>query len=195
MSRPMPVRQALLDEMRHLGRELTSGELSLLGYRKGLCAAFQRHFQCSRASLWRFVGEGDDRRLRCFGLSTSALGFEQPGTELNVQAYAIYVGHLVKCGTFASPDVRADPNLQELRGYFDTTGVCSLMDSAFQFNGELFGTICLEETGRQRDWTAHEQAALREAVVLVSLAIARMGPRFDFNRDDASLGDAGESLY
>lgn len=193
MSRALAGRQALLAEVRHLGSQLVAGEASLLQYRQGLCNAFLQHFVCSRASLWRFIGAGPSRRLRCFGLSTAASGFEQPGTELDVGAYAMYVEHLASSGTFAASDVRSDPKLQELSAYFDATGVCSLMDSAFQFNGELFGTICIEQVDQPRDWTAQEVAALREAVVLVSLAIARMGPRFDFSRDDATLGDDGDA--
>lgn len=195
MSRPAPNRQVLLEQVRHLGSLLTAGELPMLAYRNGLCQTFLQHFDCSRASLWRFVGEGTERRLRCMGLSTPGDGFQQPEMALDTSLYALYIHRLVSSGTFASPDVMTDPDLAELRPYFDATGVRSLMDSAFQFNGELFGAICLEETGERRDWTAQEQAALRDAVMLISLTMARMGSRLGGARPSDAPGDGTDAAY
>lgn len=169
-------RQVLLDTVRHLGGQLSSGDINLVDYGAGLCHAFLDHFGCARASLWRFVGDDAARRLRCVGLHTRDDGFSTPGTELAETDFRVYIGELLARGTFMAPDVRAEPQLVELRAYFDAHGVCSMLDTAFQINGAPFGVVCLEETVQPRTWSRPEQSVLREAAAQVSLTIARMGP-------------------
>ncbi len=187
-STPPARERALTGSLRHLGGRLTAGEIPLNDFRAAVCEAFRTHFNCSRASLWRFVGEAPTRSLRCVGLFTAEAGFLQPGTVLLAEDYGAYLDQLLTRGTLASPDVMADPHLRELGPYFEATGVRSLMDTAFQINGEAFGVVCLEEIGKTRDWTAQEQSALREATFTISLAIARMGPRFDFDGSPPGIG-------
>jgi GAF domain-containing protein len=169
-------KQALTAAVRDLGARLASGDLPLDGYCAALCALFQSHFGCARASLWRFVNAEGERRLRCMGLQTATEGHSRPGGELAEADYRVYFEELLARGTYASNDVMADPALAELHAYFQATGVTALLDTAFQINGEAFGVVCLEEVGVARTWTRPEQSALREAAALVSLTIARMGP-------------------
>lgn len=170
-------RQALLNAVRGIGVQLGNGDIDLVMYRAALCGIFQTHFGCARASLWRFVGPADARQLRCLGLHTAEGGFCEPEVALSAADFGVYMREVLARGVFVASDVRCDPHLHELRAYFDAHQVCSLLDTAFQINGEAFGVVCLEETGQTRHWTRQEQTALRDAASLVSLSIARLGPR------------------
>ncbi|MGE5865744.1 MAG: GAF domain-containing protein [Rhizobacter sp.] len=171
---------------RALGARLAEGELALPEFRARICALLTERFAVSRASLWRFVGAGVDRRMHCVGIGTMDGRFEPGGAVLHANAFSGYFEQLVTRGVYSAPDVQADPLLTGLAPYFNTTGVRALLDTCFAINGLPFGVLCLEETRHTRQWTASEGAALRQAASALSLVVARLGPDFDFGvRHDA----------
>jgi GAF domain-containing protein len=182
----MPNRQRtenLRTTVRQLGAGLVGKDLSIQAFRAGLCEALQRGFKCSQASLWRFVGEPGDLVLRCVGMHSEARGGEESRAELREHEYDVYFSELLKRGVYASPDVLNDPNLQGLvEPYFKHTGVRSLLDVAFQANGKAFGVLCIEQVGECREWTPAEHALARQVAALISLAVARLPPTFEFHQ-------------
>jgi GAF domain-containing protein len=169
-----------------LGARLATGELALPAFRAHICALLTERFAVSRASLWRFVGSGVDRRMLCVGIGTMSGDFEPGGTVLHANAFGGYFEQLVSRGVYRAPDVHADPLLAGMAPYFSATGVRALLDTCFAINGLPFGVLCLEETRGTRQWTAAEGAALRQAASALSLVVARLGPDYDFGvRHDA----------
>lgn len=167
-------------QCRALGARLAEGELPLPEFRARICALLTERFSVSRASLWRFVGAGVDRRMCCVGIGTMSGQFDPGGAVLHANAFGGYFEELVTRGVYSAPDVHVDPRLAGLAPYFEATGVRALLDTCFAINGLPFGVLCLEETRHTRQWTAAEGAALRQAASALSLVVARLGPEFDF---------------
>jgi GAF domain-containing protein len=165
---------------RTLAAKLAAGDMPVPAFREALCTLLMTQFGVSRASVWRFAGDGETRRMRCVGLSTVRDGFDPGGAELHATEFSIYFSQLLTRGVFIANDVALEPSLAGLAPYFARTGVRSLLDTSFQINGRPFGVVCLEETDVQRTWTSAEAASLRQAASVISLMIARLGPTFDF---------------
>jgi hypothetical protein len=170
--------------MRQLGSALSDRQITLNAFRSEVCRSLSEKFCGTRASLWYLVEAPDGRRLRCVGLHAPGLGFGGSGAELLEKDYGGYFAALLERGAYLSDDVWVDDNLQGLRAYFEETGVRALMDTVFQINGEAVGVICIEETRCSRHWTPAELASLRRGAAGISLAMARLGPRYHFGMDD-----------
>lgn len=162
------------------GARLQAGDETLDQFRQALCGALVAHFRVSRASLWRCVGESPDQRLHCVGVGLASGGAEGGGAVLHEAEFGAYLRELLGRGVYTARDVLADPALSGLQAYFASTGVRSLLDTAFQINGRPFGVLCLEVTGQPRAWTAREAQQLRAAASAISLVVARLGPGYDF---------------
>lgn len=154
--------------LRHAGVDLLLKRIGQLDYRRIVCEGMQRHFGCSRASIWRFAGEEGERVLVRVAVCERGL-FAEGGPVLHQRQYARYFDELMRTGVYRCPDVRLDPKLDELSAdYLAGFGVRALLDAAFTANGRAHGVLCLEQLHEPRTWTAHEAALLRRAAATIT---------------------------
>ena len=164
----MPVVGELETLLRHAGVDLLLERINQLEYRRRICEGLQRHFDCSRASLWRFAGEGETRVLVRVAVCERGV-FEEGGPVLHQQQYLRYFDELMRAGVYRCADVRQDPKLDDLSAdYLAGFGVRALLDAAFMVNGRAHGVLCLEQLHEPRVWTAHEAALLRRAAATIT---------------------------
>ncbi len=165
---PTPVAGELETLLRHAGVDLLLKRIDQLGYRRRICEGMQMHFRCTRASVWRFAGEGDERVLARVAVCERG-GFSEGGPILHQRQYGRYFDELMRSGVYRCADVRQDPKLDELAAdYLAGFGVRALLDAAFMVNGRAHGVLCLEQLHEPRLWTAHEAALLRRAAATIT---------------------------
>lgn len=154
--------------LRHAGVDLLLKRIGQLDYRRRICEGLQRHFGCSRASLWRFAGEQEERVL--MRVAACELGVHvEGGPVLRQPQYARYFDELMRTGVYRCADVRHDPKLDELSAdYLAGFGVRALLDAAFTVNGKAHGVLCLEQLHEPRVWTAQEASLLRRAAATIT---------------------------
>lgn len=132
--------------------------------------------RCSRVSVWRFDGTPGALRLLC--LASTVTGAELVTSERSLleAEYRDYFDGLVRTGMYVANDTMHDPHLQAMHeNYLLPSGVLSMLDAAFTVNGRAYGTVCCEQTDRQREWRVGEIRDLRALVAKLALLMAAAG--------------------
>ncbi len=129
---------------------------------------------CSRVSLWKFNGDGDELSLLCFASKRAGGALDTSERRLRRVEYREYFNALIECGTYLSVDAMNDPALQPMRdSYLVPNNVLSMIDAAFLLNGRAYGMVCCEETSAQRHWRPSDVVALR--AIVTKLAVVMSG--------------------
>ncbi len=164
----------LWKSLRWAEQDLDGRPASVAAYRERAARALRLRFGCSMASLWRLDGVAGTRALTCLAASTENPACSVAGHSLDEQVLPDYLGQLASRGLFRSDDTWTDPRLEGIRDhYLRPMGVRSLLDAAFQLNGRTFGVVCLEQYEQPRHWSTHDEADLRRAARMISLALGR----------------------
>jgi len=122
----------------------------------------------SRASVWRF--EGDGGQIHCARLALSGRSDELGGTRIRRAQCPAYFDALHSNLVIAACDAREDPRTQELATcYLEPLGVRALLDVPIRIFGRQIGVLCLESEVL-RDWQLPEEAFAIGLGTLVSLA-------------------------
>lgn len=172
-----PRAAALLEQLRQLGLALADGRLKRQAYRFAMLALLREHLACTRVSLWRFEGHGEQLRLVCRGSVAEPGQADLQGEVLSQAEFRTYFAELAREGVYACEDTFQSPVLAALRdSYLRPQDVRSLMDVSFTVNGRLYGVLCCEQVGLTRQWTRAEIATLLRFGRLVSLHVARAVP-------------------
>jgi GAF domain-containing protein len=94
-------------------------------------------------------------------------------------------------------DVRADPRVRSMLGYFESRGISSVLDSPVWVEGQVAGVLCLEHVGPQRQWSESDEsfaAAVAQTTAAAlearELAAARQGAL-----DAAFLDQSSRTLH
>ena len=141
--------------------------------RSALIDVFLHRMRCTRVSLWKFDGEGDDLSLLCFASKSAGGTLDTRERRLVRGEYRTYFNALIENGTYASDDAMHDPTLQPMRdNYLVPNNVLSMLDAAFLLNGRAYGTVCCEETTALRAWKPGDVAALRAIVTKLALVMS-----------------------
>lgn len=164
----------LWQRLRWAGHEIDGRSSGLSAYRRQVSEALRERFDCSMASLWRLDGPAGGRVLTCvFSLSDDPLR-NAAGESITEASMPEYLATLANDGLFRSDDVDTDARLQGiLDSYLRPQRVRSLLDAAFRINGVTFGVLCLEHRDAVRHWSAADEADLRRAAQMISLALGR----------------------
>ncbi|MBZ5715181.1 sensor histidine kinase [Nannocystis pusilla] len=125
-----------------------------------------------RASYWSFCD--DPPAITCeLGYVQSKRLLER-GVVLTEQAAPAYFEQIRTVNILAVPDVRREPRLQPLAGYFDTHAIYGLLDVPVFSQGGLAGILCHEATHAPREWSPHDtELALTLSHTLSTLLEAR----------------------
>ena len=141
--------------------------------RSAIVDVLLERMQCTRVSLWKFDGEGDDLALLCFASKTAGGTLDTSERRLRRSEFRDYFNALILKGTYLSVDAMNDPALQPMReSYLVPNHVVSMLDAAFLLNGRAYGAVCCEESAGQRHWRAAEVTALRAIVTKMALAMS-----------------------
>jgi hypothetical protein len=135
---------------------------------------------CTRVSMWKFEGSGDDLALDCFATKTAKgdFRFEDQG-RLQRDEFIHYFSGLVDSGIYMSADALNDPALQAMRDhYLIAHNVVSMLAAAVIVNNRTYGMVCCEEPYR-REWQIGDATAVRAIINKISLLM--------WNAPDAKL--------
>lgn len=124
--------------------------------------------QVSRASVWRF--EGDGGQIHCTRLALNGRSDELGGTRIRRAQCPAYFDALHSDLLIAAGDARQDPRTCELTQYYlEPLGVRALLDVPIRIFGRQVGVLCLESE-TLRDWQRPDEAFAVGLGTLVSLA-------------------------
>ncbi len=125
-----------------------------------------------RVGYWSLEEDGQSiRREQQFLWSRDA--FEEEPLQLERRAFPAYFDALHQGSSLiVSNDVMADPRLAEFhRAYFTPLGITSMLDAPVHRHGRLYGVICHEHAGPQRDWSTREVDFARYVGQWIALAV------------------------
>jgi GAF domain-containing protein len=160
----------LLDQqIEHIAAQALVGSLDRTAAQKAGLVAIQRHFQCSRVSMWVFRGEPGQGVMSCTGGYTESGEHLPAGAELQQDQYVAYFQEIFSNGAYVCHDTSTDPRLDGMRdGYLRPLRVMALLDAVFAYNGRAQGLLCCEQVGEPRRWTNSEVADLKRCASLIT---------------------------
>ncbi len=124
--------------------------------------------QLSRASVWRFEGNGG--QIHCARAALLAESDELLGRRIGQAQCPNYFEALHSDLLIAAGDARQDPRTQELAAsYLEPLGVRALLDVPIRIFGRQVGVLCLESS-ELREWQTADQAFAVGLGTLVGLA-------------------------
>lgn len=109
----------------------------------------------SSVNIW-LAEEDNGGKLTCVDHYERESDEHSSGSELAMSEYPAYVEALETHRAIDATDPREDPRTSEFIDYLDRNGIASLLDGTLRSEGEVFGVICHEHTGDQREWTEDE---------------------------------------
>ena len=96
--------------------DLYADRISRPEARSAVLDVFLERILCSRVSIWRFDGEGEELTLLCFASKAAGGAFDSSNQErLSRDEYLHYFNRLVDSGICMSVDAMNDPALQPKR--------------------------------------------------------------------------------
>lgn len=123
-----------------------------------------------RVSLWMF--NTDFSKLLCMDLFENNSAKRPDDRELEVRQYPLYFNALKNERVIVSNNTGTDPRYSELMEvYIKWHGISSALDVPVFVAGEIIGVICIEQKGRQRNWTLEEQNFAISVGNIFSLAL------------------------
>jgi len=129
---------------------------------------------CSRAGIWLFEEEGDDRDLRCLGIYDAVRNRMTMAPNETSRQVGAYFSALEQRGHVIAVDACSHPATAGFfsEGLLAANNVRSLMASAFSINGRLFGAFTCTQIERTMSWTPTQLMTLKRIGTRVSLALA-----------------------
>ncbi len=122
------------------------------------------------ASIWLF--SDDEKTLDCISLNKSGENIDTGGLKIVTESIPEYF-HAIRTESriFAS-DVQNDPRVAELlQKCLIPQGITSMLDAGILIKGKLAGVVCLEHTGKKRNWEADEEAFVSTVAAIVAQAL------------------------
>jgi PAS domain S-box-containing protein len=135
-----------------------------------------------RASVWRLV-EG---HLECVDLYRRDEHRHENGTRIRMADVPSYARAIRSERVVAALDAQSDGRTAELRDYYSTLGITSILDAPIRVGGQLAGVVCFEHVGPPREWSPDEQIFAGSVADIASLAF-EAGER---RRAEASLRES-----
>ena len=122
-----------------------------------------------RVSVWLF--NDDHSHIVCQDLFKKSEHVHEKEHTLEVAHYPNYFHALEETRVLAAPQTRTDPRTSEFTDRdLRPLGITSFMGVPIRRHGRMFGVICHEHTGQERDWTLDEQEFVASVADLVTLA-------------------------
>lgn len=156
-------------QIEHIAARALVGELDRDATQKACLVAIQKHFQCSRVSMWVFHGEPGFGVMRCTGGYTESGEHWPAGAELRQDQYRAYFDEIFSAGAYVCHDTALDVRLDGMRdAYLRPLRVTALLDAVFAYNGRAQGLLCCEQVDTPRRWTSADVADLKRCASLIT---------------------------
>jgi PAS domain S-box-containing protein len=123
------------------------------------------HLGVARASVWKFDGPN---RLALVSLVGEQSGEAAAISEADCPSY---FRALASERVIAAHDVYTDHRTHELRAYFESRGIVSLLDAPVRVFGRSIGVVCHEHIGIPRKWLPEEESFAATIGDFVALAL------------------------
>jgi len=136
-----------------LGRTISREDCPTDLAMRHICESAANTLRVERASIWRLRDE--DRELCSLNLfeRTPNRHSSSPNTVFSVSNYPAYFTAIKRNRVQVAQDARSDPDTREFRdSYLIPHNIHSLLVASIRVEGELFGVLCLEQTGHPRPW-------------------------------------------
>jgi PAS domain S-box-containing protein len=124
--------------------------------------------EVERIGLW-FLKENNTSISHSFGVYNNK--FSKEKIIIEKSSCPVYFKALTSQKIIATDDVFNDKNTLELKEYCKTHNIGSIMDIPININGNFFGIVCFEHTGKSRSWTFDEMNFGGTVVNMISLVI------------------------
>lgn len=123
--------------------------------------------QVERASVWLLSENGED--MRCNLLTEARNNRFSEGAVLKRKDYPHYFEAVHKYNRVCANDAQNDPQTNEFtENYLKPLGITSMLDAGIHLNGMLIGVVCLEHTGKKRNWYPEEEAYTSAIAALIA---------------------------
>lgn len=156
-------------QIEYIAARALVGELDRIAAQKACLVAIQKHFQCSRVSMWAFHGEPGLSVMRCTGGYAESGEYLPAGAELHQEQYRDYFHEIFSAGAYVCHDTSLDARLDGMReSYLRPLRVTALLDAVFAYNGRAQGLLCCEQVDTPRCWTPAELADLKRCASLIT---------------------------
>ena len=122
-----------------------------------------------RVSVWLF--NNDHSHIVCQDLFKKSEHVHEKRHTLEAAHYPNYLQALEDTRVLAATQAHTDPRTSEFtESYLRPLEISSYMSVPIRRHGRMFGVICHEHTGPERDWTLDEQEFVASVADLVTLA-------------------------
>ncbi len=119
-----------------------------------------------RASVWLL--SDDQSQMRCVALHTQK-GDGDNGMVLDTRAFPRYLDALLGARIIDASDAFNDARTSEFtESYLAPLNILSMLDGTIRRDGRVCGILCVESTGRQRNWNTDEKTFVASVADLVT---------------------------
>jgi|GEM_PF-2195468 len=132
--------------------------------------AVAEHLAIARVSIWQQSDQW--QTIHCLDLFEAGPGDHHKGMTLTSADYPDYFDALQREQIIDAEDAHQHPATAALStAYLMPLGISSMLDVPIIVRGALWGVICCEHVGDQRDWASEHIAYVTSVVALLALAI------------------------
>ncbi len=167
----------MIEKFSRLHRELTKqtrsrgfNELPIALRVERLMTLCAKSLRVQRVSLWSINPQHSAITCECLFLANEAR-FES-GAMLHRDDFPDYFSALLTNRLIDANDAREDPRTREFaQSYLKPLDIFSMLDAPVFSQGELYGVVCIEHTGEQREWDIAEMsfaAAVADTITLIN---------------------------
>ena len=126
--------------------------------------------EVDRVSIWKLDKTNNNHFIEALNLWDSSKKSHTSGSVLNSTDFPKYFEALLHDRTLTFSDVYSDVRVKEFtEEYFPANNISSMLDAPFHFSGDIAGVVCLEHTGKMRNWTIEEETFIISAADILSI--------------------------
>lgn len=129
-----------------------------------------KNMNVSRASVWIYNNEHD--QINCVDLYENEKDQHSSGLTLSAKDYPTYFSALEDGRVINADDARIHLETCDFKeNYLEPLNIMSLLDAPIRLEGQVLGTLCLEQIETIRRWAPDEQNFAASMADMVSMAI------------------------
>lgn len=109
-------------------------------------------YDVDRAGIWSL----NDKELVSIADYVRRTGDYQHRTPIDISLYPSYLEALHNSRAIDAGNVQDDPRTSKMAKSLATLGISAILDASIRIDGQVVGVLCLEQTGRTREWQSDE---------------------------------------
>jgi PAS domain S-box-containing protein len=127
--------------------------------------------EVQRVSIWEL--NKDQSELICLTLFDAQNNQHTSGNILKTSLFPSYISAIISETRIYAENAQNDPRTRGLtESYLKPLGITSLLDAGITVEGKLFGVVCCEHIGPQREWHSDEESFASTIASLVAQLFA-----------------------